>query len=80
MPIRFTQGDFRRLLKHFNMVPCKKGSNLYAGVGNDGKYRTCKLDFHAAGEMVAAGTANKMAKDLHFENVQALKDYMEKVL
>ena len=77
MPVRFTQGDFQRIFKHFNTTPIKKGSTLYSGIGNDGKYRTCKLDFHSSGETVAMGTAAKMAKDLFFGNVQALKEYMD---
>jgi hypothetical protein len=77
MPSRFTQGDILRLLGHFNMTRKRKGGTIYAGLGNDGRYRTCKLDFHAGGKPVAQGTATKMAKDLFFESVEEMKEYLD---
>ncbi len=80
MGIRFSQRDIARLLRHFRMEPQKKGSNLYAGIGLDGQWRTCKFDYHKGREEVLKGTANAIAKSLLFRNVEEMKRYMEKNL
>ncbi len=80
MPIRFSQKDIKRLLRHFRMEPLKKGGNLYGGIGPDGLWRTCKFDYHKGRDMVATGTADVIAKSLGFRNVQYMKEYIEKNL
>ena len=80
MGLQFIQADFLRLFRHFNMDRKHKDGKIYVGMGNDGVYRTCKLDFHTNSTQVATGTAEKMAKDLGFKNTRELKDYMDKNL
>lgn len=74
MGIRFSQRDIARLLKHFRMEPQKKGSNLYTGIGLDGKWRTCKFDYHKKREEVLKGTADAIAKSLLFKNMKEMKE------
>ena len=61
------------------MEPQKKGSNLYAGIGPDGQWRTCKFDYHKGREEVLKGS-RRIAKSLLFRNVEEMKRYMEKAL
>jgi hypothetical protein len=70
MPIRFNQGTIKRLLVQFNMKPLKKGSCIYGGIGRDGKWRTCKFDYHKDNEIIATGTASSIAKSLLFYNIK----------
>jgi len=77
MPVRFNQGVIRRLIVHLNMKPLKKGSYIYGGFGNAGKWRTCKFDYHKDNDMVAAGTANSIAKSLLFKDVLEMKQYID---
>ena len=79
MPIRFCQGDIRRLLAHFNMKPAK-GSNIYFGIARDGIWRMCKFDYHKGKDPVATGTAKVIATSLKFNNVLEMKEYMDKHL
>lgn len=67
MPIRFTQGDIAFLFKKLGMAPLRKGSTIYGGIGPDGVFRTCKLDYHSDKTPVATGTANAIAKALGFK-------------
>ena len=80
MGIRISQRDIARLLKHFNMMPHKKGSNLYVGIGPDGQWRTCKFDYHKGRDEVLKGTADAIAKSLLFKNAEDMKRYMERNL
>jgi len=80
MPIRFSQGDIKRLLAHFNMKPQQKGSTLYCGIGRDGIWRTCKFDYHKDSDIIASGTAKAIANALKFNNVLEMKEYLEKHL
>lgn len=80
MPIRFSQGDIKRLLAHLHMKPQQKGSTLYCGIGRDGKWRTCKFDYHKDRDIVASGTAKAIANALKFGNVLEMKEYIEKHL
>ena len=80
MGIRFSQRDIHRLLKHFRMIPQKKGSNLYVGIGPDGQCRTCKFDYHKGRDEVLKGTADAIAKSLLFKNVEEMKRYIERNL
>jgi hypothetical protein len=77
MPIRFSQGQIKRLLKYFNMIPIKKGSFVYGGIGKDGVWRTCKFDYHKDNEMLKPGTANSIAHSLKFKNVEEMKQFIE---
>ncbi len=80
MPIRFKQGIIKRLLNYLNMKPLSKGSNLYEGLGKDGVYRICKFDYHKDNDPVATGTANAIAKSLKFQNVEEMKQFIDKNL
>ena len=74
MPIRFDQGDIRRLLKHFGYQPMKKGSFIYVGQ-SFGVNRTVKFDYHSDRTQLKIGTAGAIAKDLGFKDQQEMKDY-----
>ena len=63
MPIRFDQGDIRRLLKHFGFQLMKKGSFIYIGSAN-GANRTVKFDYHSDRTQLAIGTSRAIAKSL----------------
>lgn len=80
MPIRFRQGDIKRLLAYLHMKPQQKGSTLYCGIGRDGIWRTCKFDYHKDRDIVASGTAKAIANALKFDNVLEMKEYIEKHL
>ena len=80
MPIRFRQGDIKRLLAHLHMKPHQKGSTLYCGIGRDGIWRTCKFDYHKDRDIIASGTAKAIANALKFDNVLEMKEYIEKHL
>ena len=77
MPIRFRQGDIKKLLAYFNMKPQQKGSTLFCGIGRDGTWRTCKFDYHKNRDIVASGTAKAIANALKFNDVQEMKEYIE---
>lgn len=77
MPIRFSQGDIARLLRHFNMQPAKKGSKTYLGIGRDGLLRRCYFHYHSDSTPVATGTAHAIASQLGFTNVEAMKTYLD---
>lgn len=79
MPIRFSHGDIKRLLANFNMKP-EKGSPIYYGLGRDGVWRTCKLDYHKDRDTIATGTAKAIAISLKFKTVLEMKEYIEKNL
>jgi len=79
MPIRFCQGDIRKLLSHFNMKP-EKGSTIYLGIGRDGIWRACKFDYHKDKDPIATGTAKIIATSLKFNTVLELKEYIDKYL
>lgn len=79
MPIRFSHGDIKRLLAHFNMKP-EKGSTIYCGLGRDGTWRTCKFDYHKDRDNIATGTAKAIANSLKFKTVLEMKEYIEKHL
>jgi hypothetical protein len=79
MPIRFCQGDIRRLLSHFNLKP-ERGSTIYFGIGKDGIWRTCKFDYHKDKDPVATGTAKIIAASLKFNTVLEMKEYIDKYL
>lgn len=79
MPIRFCQGDIRKLLSYFNMKP-EKGSTIYLGIGRDGIWRTCKFDYHKDKDPVATGTAKIIATSLKFNTVLEMKEYIDKHL
>ena len=76
MPIRFCQGDIKRLLAHFSMKP-EKGSTIYFGVGRDGIWRTCKFDYHKDKDPVATGTAKIIATSLKFKTILEMKEYID---
>jgi hypothetical protein len=78
MGIRFSQREIARHLRHFRMMPQKKGSNLYVGIGPDGQWRTCKFDYHKGRDGVLKGTADAIAKSLLFRNVTEMKENMER--
>jgi hypothetical protein len=79
MPIRFCQGQIKKLLTHFNMKP-EKGSNIYMGIGKDGIWRTCKFDFHKNNAPIATGTAKVIATSLKFKSVLEMKEFIDKNL
>lgn len=79
MPIRFSQGDIKKLLAYFNMKS-QKGSTIFCGLGRDGVWRTCKFDYHKDRDTVATGTAKAIASSLKFQTVQEMKEYIEKYL
>lgn len=76
MPIRFSHGDIKNLLAHFNMKS-EKGSTIYCGLGRDGVWRTCKLDYHKDRDTVATGTAKAIASSLKFNTVLEMKEYIK---
>jgi len=80
MPIRFSQGDIARLLRHFNLQPAGKGSGTFLGVGRDGVLRRCYFHYHADAVMMATGTADAIASQLGFKNAAEMKEYMDKHL
>lgn len=80
MPIRFNQGEIKKLLKYLNMEPFKKGSTIFGGIGKDGKWRTCKFDFHGDSKIVAIGTARIIAKSLGYKDLDDMKKFLDKNL
>lgn len=80
MPIRFTHGDIKRLLNYYNMRPLKKGSFIYGGIGKDGKWRTCKFDYHKDHNQIATGTGKSIAISLGFKDTSDMKDFIKKYL
>jgi hypothetical protein len=80
MPIRFTYGEVSRILKHLGFQKAAKGSNMFEGVGADGKPHICKVDYHKDRGQVATGTASKIAKSLGFGNVAEMKCYLNEKL
>ncbi|MHB1254505.1 MAG: hypothetical protein ACYCZ1_10135 [Candidatus Humimicrobiaceae bacterium] len=80
MPIRFNQGTIKKLLKYLNMEPFKKGSKIFGGIGKDGKWRTCKFDFHGDNKIVAIGTARIIAKSLGYKDLDDMKKFLDKNL
>jgi len=65
------------LLRHFCMVPARKGSSTYVGIGRDGRLRRCYFHYHAEGVQVATGTAAAIARQLGFSSTQAMKVYVD---
>ncbi|MDP3487105.1 MAG: hypothetical protein Q8S19_04130 [Bacillota bacterium] len=59
------------------MQPAKKGSKTYLGIGRDGLLRRCYFHYHSDSTPVATGTANAIASQLGFINVEAMKEYLE---
>ncbi|NPV79440.1 MAG: hypothetical protein HPY52_04060 [Firmicutes bacterium] len=59
------------------MVPLKKGSTIYGGIGTNGIFRTCKFDYHSDRTPVASGTASAIARALKFKDVKEMKDYLD---
>lgn len=80
MPVRFSQGDVARLLRHFNMAPARKGSKTYLGMGKDGQLRRGYFRYHSDSTPVAIGTADAIATQLGFRDVAAMKEYMDTYL
>ena len=80
MPIRFNQGTIKKLLKYLNMEPLKKGSKIFGGIGKDGKWRTCKFDFHSDNKIVSIGTARIIAKSLGYKDLDDMKKFLDKNL
>lgn len=80
MPIRFSMGQIRRLLNHFNMKPLRKGSFIYGGIGTDGVWRTCKFDYHKDNDILKPGTANSIAHSLKFKDVAEMKEFIDNYL
>lgn len=80
MPIRFTQGDIRQLLNYFNMNPLKKSSFIYGGIGKDGKWRTCKFDYHKDCDQIATGTGKSIATSLGFKDTAEMKEFIDRKL
>jgi hypothetical protein len=80
MGVTATSSDILKVFRYFNMTPLRKGGCMYGGMGNDGIYRRCKLDYHAGGRDLAPGTVNKIAQDLKFSNAKALRDFIDKCL
>ncbi|MFZ5688279.1 MAG: hypothetical protein ACOY9Y_08890 [Bacillota bacterium] len=79
MPIRFCQGEIKKLLVHFNMK-AEKGSTIFCGLGKDGIWRTCKFDYHKDKAPVATGTAKAIASSLKFKTVLEMKAYIDEHL
>lgn len=77
MPVQFTFGEIAGLFHHFRMQPVKKGSKVYDGLGKDGIVRRSVLHAHSSGETVAIGTADQIAKQLHFNSVLEMRKYMD---
>jgi hypothetical protein len=77
MGVQFNQGEIMKAFRHFNMERKRKGGNIYAGMGRDGQYRTCKLDFHSNGTPVSKGVADKIAEDLKFKDSKELRDCID---
>ncbi len=65
------------MLARLNMVPLRKGSNIYGGVGPDGVFRTCKFDYHKDHEQVATGTAKVIAASLQFHDLAEMRAYLD---
>jgi len=80
MPIRFSQGDIARLLRYLNLQHARKGSNTHLGIGRDGVLRRCYFPYHSDSPPVATGTANAIASQLGFRDVEAMRAYMDKHL
>lgn len=58
------------------MKPAKKGSNIYKGMGKDGKYRVCKFDYHKDSDLIRTGTSRAIALQLGFKNIKEMKDFI----
>ncbi|MCL6087141.1 MAG: hypothetical protein M1475_01900 [Actinobacteria bacterium] len=59
------------------MKPAKKGSNIYKGMGRDGKYRVCKFGYHKDNEIIKTGTSKAIALQLGFKNIKEMKDFIK---
>jgi len=79
MPVRFTQGEIVRALKRLGFKLAGKGRVLYEGIGVDGLPHICKFDYHKDRDILATGTAQKIATSLGFKNQQELKAFINRL-
>jgi hypothetical protein len=80
MGVTITQGQIKKLLKHFNLRPARKGSNVYDGIGKDGILRRCTFHYHKNREELRKGTAESIARQLGFKNAVEMQEYIKKNL
>lgn len=76
MGYAFTFGDIERICRALGLKPAKKGSNIWRGLGADGRFRQTRIDSHGPSRPVASGTAKAIARQLGFETVDALYRFL----
>jgi len=76
MPLRFTQGEIKRVLKWMGYQRVRKGSNIYIGIDAKGKPSTVKFDYHKDRDQVAIGTGKQIVRSLGFKIVEDLKVFI----
>lgn len=78
MGVRFTAGDIRKIFEALGMRK-RKGSNIYIGRGPDGVLRRSALHSHGDGMPIKAGTAKAIAKQLGFNTVEEMYEFLQKL-
>lgn len=75
----FPFGDIERICRSLGMKPAKKGSQIWRGIGPDGRFRQTRIDSHGAGRPLASGTAKAVARQLGFHDVQEMYEYLKQL-
>ncbi len=73
MPPQFTFGDIESICRRLGIARAQKSSMLWRGVGPDGQYRQTTMHSHGDGTTVSLSTAEKMAEQLKFKDVDSVK-------
>ena len=76
-PVRFEQGQIRRILSYLQMAPIKPGGSVQVGIGKDGVWRTCKFACSEDGGQITASAAEAIAKSLKFQDAAEMKIFYE---
>jgi hypothetical protein len=76
-PVRFDQGQIRRMLAYFQLAPIKPGGSIQVGIGKDGAWRTCKFDYHEDGDRIAASAADAIARSLKFKDAAEMREFFD---
>lgn len=79
MGYTFTFGDVEKICKALNMSVAKKGSQIWRGIGPDGRFRQTRVDSHGPGKTLASGTAKRVAQQLGFATVKEMDEFLKKL-
>lgn len=76
MPVRFTHGDIKKVLKWMGYQKARKDTFIYVGIDINGKPSTVKFDYHKDRDPIATGTGKQIAKSLGFKTTEELKEFI----